>query len=96
MSKPMTKPKSMQPSRLPEPAPKAASPVDIMNALGAAAHKKAQPQPEPDDESDPANSMSPGAKKSPADPKSKQVAAMKEQEKHKGKPVPASNKKMGY
>lgn len=60
---------------------KNSSPLNIMNALGAAAHQKMQPQPMPDDQEDPANSLKPKAKKSPASNKSKQVAAMKEHKK---------------
>lgn len=67
------------------------SPIDIMNVLGSAAHRKAQPNVNPEDEEDPLNSAKPSAPKSPASVKSKQVGAMKAQEKGQGKLIPNKN-----
>lgn len=67
---------------------KSTHPLDIMNLLGGAAHRKAQVNTNPEDEEDSLNSMSPKAKSPPQSVKSKKVAAIKEQEKGNGKLIP--------
>lgn len=67
------------------------SKLDIMNLMGNAAAQKSQQSAGanqmPNDEEDPLNSLTPKAKSAPQGQKSKQVAAMKEQGKGKGKMV---------
>lgn len=74
------------------------SPIDIMNLMGQAAHKKSERSgatAAPNDEEDELNSKSPKASKSPASKKSGRVAAMKDHEKQSGKQLAPAPKVKG-
>ncbi len=79
-----------KPTMKPNPAPKPASPVDIMNLMGKAADQKSRAVNNPEDEEDSLNSDTPKANgaKSPTSTKGKQIAAMKSKQGKVGAKIP--------
>lgn len=93
MAQPAMKPNTLKPVAKATPAPKPASPIDIMNAFGDAADKKSRMINNPADQEDSLNSDAPKANgaKSPASTKGKQVAAMKAKQGTVGAKIPNTN-----